>query len=219
MTHSLPPELPPQSKVLAPANRAPHPATPKLPGWRLWLPLALQTALILAIPTQAAYTLFTGKTVTLQTLPIDPYDLVRGYSQTLNYDISSRATLETLPGGDWFTQHELRTPARFYVILAAPTQTATPPQPWKPVRISGDRPTQLPANQIALQGQFNRSGITYGLETYYMPEDQRQQINTEINQIQRQAARTQSFVVDVKVDGNGNAVPVSLWLRDRNYQF
>lgn len=188
----------------------------RLPGWRLWAPLLLQTALILAVPAQDAYTFVVGRQITLQTAPVDPYDLLRGYSQTLSYDISNPQSLAQLPGGAGFKQPQGKI-SDFYVILEAPSQgQTTPPQPWKPVQLSPDRPDQLSANQVALKGHYNGWSVTYGLENYYMPEDQRQQINTAIGQVRQQPEK---FVVEVKVDGTGNAVPVSLWVEDHNYRF
>lgn len=254
MTSFQPPEIPSaqpsaQPDALQPAlqpDLAIALPNKRLPGWRLWVPLALQSMLILAVPAQDAYTYATGRTVTLQTIPVDPYDLLRGYSQTLRYEISPPETLEKLPGGSWFAQQPQEKVSTFYLVLQAPAQIdtttdTTPPQPWKPVRVSGDRPANLPENQIALQGQYRRgysSTVTYGLETYYMPEDQRQQINDEISQIQRRAPAVntpqpapnqpapnqpapnqQAFVVNVKVDAHGNSVPVSLWVGDRNHRF
>jgi uncharacterized membrane-anchored protein len=192
-----------------------EPTTPpqrKLPVWRLWVPLLFQAALVLAVPGQDIYTYAFGKPVVLQTDPVDPYDLLRGYSQTLSYDISN---LGQLPGAKSFAQ---QTEGTVYVVLEAPANgNVTPPKPWKAVRISGDRPTNLAANQVAIKGHYNGRRILYGLETYYMAEDQRQQINSEINQLQRQGQRP--FVVETKVDASGNAVAVSLWVGDRNYRF
>jgi uncharacterized membrane-anchored protein len=192
-----------------------HPNPISVPDLR---PLPQPTsAQLVAIPARDAYTYVAGKPVTLQTAPVDPYDLLRGYYQTLRYDISDAALLRSLPGGDRLTAAP-ETSLPFYVILEAPAATATtPPPPWKPVRISLNRPTELAANQAAIQGQFNSGQITYGLETYYMPEDQRQQINADIGQVQQQ--NQEEFVVEVKVDAGGNAVPLSLWVRDRNYRF
>jgi uncharacterized membrane-anchored protein len=171
--------------------------------------------LILLIPAQDAYTYIAGRNVTLQTAPVDPYDLLRGHYQTLGYEIGQIDRLKQLPGGEWIEQN--RYPVRsFYLILEAPTQQTQPPQPWQPVRLSPTRPDSLPANQIAIQGQTDRYGaITYGLETYYMPETQRDRLNQDISQQPDQHA----FVVDVKVDPTGNAVPISLWVADRNYRF
>ncbi|NJL39440.1 MAG: GDYXXLXY domain-containing protein [Leptolyngbyaceae cyanobacterium RM2_2_4] len=200
-----------------------------MPGWRFWLPLAAQVALILAVPAQAVYTQVSGRTAILQTVPVDPYDLLRGYYVTLSYDISRRETLQDLPGGeilvtpDWSTETPslFESGMPFYVVLqpASTADSASPlPQPWQPVRISGDRPTNLPANQIALQGNYRHGIISYGLEAYYIPEDQRIEINERINQSQ-QLDGTRAFVVEVKVNAQGQAVPVSLWVGDRNYKF
>ena len=56
--------------------------------WRFLVPLGLQLGIILIVPAQSAYTYNFGQSAVLQTLPVDPYDLLRGYSQTLSYDIS-----------------------------------------------------------------------------------------------------------------------------------
>lgn len=193
----------------------------RLPVWRLWVPLLLQTGLIMAIPAQAFYTQLTGKTVVLQTIAVDPYDFLRGYSQTLNYDISQLETLKRLPGWKQLKSQNsdyLAAGTKFYVILAAPTTSKTPPQPWKPVRVSSDRPI-IPANQIAIQGKSNGGSIVeYGVETYYMPESRRNEINQDIGQAQNGRVQ-QSVVVEVKVDNQGHAVPMSFWISDRNYRF
>ncbi|QYO62886.1 GDYXXLXY domain-containing protein [Leptolyngbya sp. 7M] len=143
-----------------------------------------------------------------------PYFVLRGHYQTLGYEISRSDQLRSLPGGEWFEQQFKA--GQFYVVLEAPATETTPPKPWQPVRISPTRPTNLAANQVAIQGRTNRYGqISYGLETYYMPEAQRNALNTDISQTQDR----QAFVVEVKVDGSGNAVPISLWVKDRNYRF
>lgn len=195
-----------------------------LRSWRFWLPLAFQTALIVAIPAQAIWVHVTGKTAILQTIPVDPYDLLRGYSQTLSYDISRSENLKNLPGWSEFNQ-ERNASSNLYVILEAPAaQTSSGrPQPWKAVAVSLSLPSNLPANQVALKGRLRYSTIDYGLERYYFPEDQREQFNEDINQAQTGVERSQGkplpFVVEVKVDSQGNSVPVSLWVRDRNYRF
>jgi uncharacterized membrane-anchored protein len=200
-----------ETETLPQVTRLPR----RLPSWRLWLPLLFQTALILGVPAQDAYTYVAGRQITLQTAPVDPYDLLRGHYQTLGYEISRSDQLRSLPGGEWFEQHQFKA-GQFYVVLEAPTTETTPPKPWKPIRISATRPTDLAANQVAIQGKTNRYGqITYGIETYYMPEANRNELNTDISQTQDR----QAFVVDVKVDGSGNAVPISLWVKDRNYRF
>jgi len=199
--------------------------TRSLPLWRFAVPLLLQIGLVLVPPAQSVYTHVTGKTVVLQTIPVDPYDLLRGYSQTLSYDISRLENLKKLPGWQELRKQQksknadyLDSGTQLYVVLEAPPEgTKQPPLAWKPVRVSGSRLNSLPANQIALKGNASGNSIRYGLETYYFPESQQQEINQAINLSQRRPMR--SLVVEIKVDDRGNGVPVSLWVRDRNYRF
>lgn len=191
--------------------------------------------LIVAIPAQAIYTQFTGKTVVLQT-----YELLRGYSQTLNYDISRQDRLRKLPGWQELPQQKsegnevtfIKPGTRFYVILQAPTSTDSKelPKAWKPVALSLKRPSQLPENQVALKGLAQFGFIQYGLETYYIPEDQREQINalraaqpeqpTTLQQTLLQANPIQQpprppVVMKIKVNAQGEAVAISLCARVR----
>jgi len=210
------------------------PEAKRLRAWRMWVPLLLQIGLIAAVPATAVYTFITGKTVVLQTAPVDPYDFLRGYYQVLSYDISDRTNLQKLPGWKDFpgektpcppgvacsqNTHNVYRNTSFYVILEAPKAATNPgrPQAWKPVRVSRENPVNLPANQIAIKGKYNGFLMEYGLETYYMPEDEREKVNQDISQAQ--SSQRQSFLVEVKVDKTGHAVPVSLWVRDRNYRF
>lgn len=83
----------------APVNTPPLLEQPqKLPFGRLAVPLFIQSLLIGSIAAQSIYALATGTTVVLKTMPVDPYDLLRGYYQILSYDISSFSTLNKLPG-------------------------------------------------------------------------------------------------------------------------
>lgn len=196
----------------------------RLPIWRLLIPLLLQTGLILAIPARSAYTYVTGKTVVLQTVPVDPYDPLRGYSQTLNYDISLVANLQKLPGWQEFSaqtsknSNYLQTGTEIYVTLQAPQNlNSQPPQAWQPIKVSKIHPTSLQTNQIAIKGTSTGNLIRYGLETYYFPESRQRGINQDILQAQRN--NRQRLVVEVKVDSQGKAVPVSFWVRDREYRF
>jgi uncharacterized membrane-anchored protein len=147
----------------------------------------------------------------------------------LRYNISNIDTLKQLSDSDGLLQETeddslttIPPKTTIYVILESPNSSASegkPPLAWTPIAISSKLPTNLPANQIVLRGEKSRYSqwVDYGLETYYMPEDQRDQINQEIAQLQSEGERT--FLVEVKVDNRGNAVPVSLWLGDRYYRF
>jgi len=207
----------------------------RIPAWRLWVPLLVQIGLIVAVPASAVYTFVTGKTVILQTVPVDPYDLLRGYYQVLSYDISQQNNLQKLPGWKDLPSdkipcppatvcpdqknHKVKTGTSFYVILESPKDATNSgsPKAWKPVGVSLENPPNLPVNQIAINGKYNGWRMEYGLETYYMPENEREKVNNDIGEAQR--GKQQSFVVEVKVDKTGHAVPVSLWVRERNYRF
>lgn len=200
----------------------------KIKNWRFLLPLALQMGLILSVPAQAVYTHVTGETVVLQTAPVDPYDFLRGYYQVLSYDISRPETLNKLPGWGELAADNSRSylpqGKSIYVVLEKQTgeEKEGKPLAWKPVAVSGKLPEDLPENRIAIKGRSKGWLIEYGLETYYMPEDRRNDVNSDIGEAQNQARgenREIPFVVEVKVNSSGGAVPVSLWVRDRNYQF
>lgn len=201
------------------------PSTTKIPVWRFAVPLLLQTALILAVPAQAVYTHITGTTIFLQTAPVDPYDLFQGYSVDLGYDISNPGTLQNLPGWETIRYQSPRaasgsSPAllpgtSFYLVLqASRPSTGEGPGLWQPTQISRDRPSQLMANQVVLKGRSTHGwSVEYGLETYYIPEEQREQINQDITQPNPDNSRKPA-IVEAKVDAQGNAIPISIWVQN-----
>ena len=236
------------------------PPTPESPRpisiWRFWVPLLFQTALILAVPAQAVYTQLTGKTVILQTIPVDPYELLRGYSQTLRYDISIQDNLRKLPGWQELPKNPangkeltfIKPGTYVYVILQEPNAPKTSastqlPKAWKPIAVSRFSPSQLPANQVALKGLAKHGFVEYGLETYYIPEDQRDQINADLRAARSDSSNESAQILqpvepsqrppkppvlmEIKVSAQGESVPVSLWARVsqgskqgvRNYRF
>lgn len=238
-SHTQPLEVVNPSPKVNFRETATEPETTKLiPAWKLWVPLLIQISIILALPAQAVYTRLTGKTVILQTAPVDPYHPLRGYSVTLRYDISGVGNLKKLPGWAELVKQnpsgnpdprawgaDLAQGTSFYIVLEQPkSSNSNVPQAWKPVRISDELP-DIADNQVALKGRYNYGAIEYGLETYYIPEEQREQINEDISQ-SWQNGQNQSNLVEVKVDARGRAVPISFWVRDakarnglHNYRF
>jgi uncharacterized membrane-anchored protein len=193
-----------------------------LRSWRLWLPLGVQALLLLSIAIPPLYTEIAGRTVILKTVPIDPYDPLRGYSQTLSYEISRFDSLRTLPGWKTLPQEinydkksYLTHNTSFYLVLQAPKNNSEPPQPWKPIKIQTSLPTNLPIDQVALKGRVNYAQIEYGLETYYMPEALRTEVNDEV----LKANRNKSGAMEIKVDAKGEAVAIRLWAGKRSYRF
>ncbi|MHC5725153.1 MAG: GDYXXLXY domain-containing protein [Nostoc sp.] len=197
-----------------------------LPFWRLIVPLAVQTGLIMAVPAQALYTDVAGKTVILQTVPVNPNDVLNGNTLALDYNISRTANLSRLPG--WQTVvskgrgsgRRLPEGTNIYVILQEQLSSGSGvPRAWRPLRVSSDRPTTLRANQVGLKGVYQNGSVNYGLETYYIKENQRQQITNDLQAQRARRGQLSPIVVKAKVDPQGKAVPVSMWVRDRNYRF
>lgn len=183
-------------------------------GWFL-VPFLLQLVIILAVPSKSFYTYQTGETVTIQTRPVDPYDFLRGYSQTLSYGISSVRDLPEPKDG------KLNRGDTFYLVLEAPKdRQSQPPLPWTPVATYRNFPNELNDNQIVLRGTLERRNwAIYGLERYYFPESQRDRINQEIRDLRSRRNDSESFVVEIKIDRFGNSVPYSLWVGENNYRF
>jgi uncharacterized membrane-anchored protein len=175
---------------------------------RFWLAFLLQVVVLLCIPAQAVYTQLTGRTVRLQTVPIDPYNWLTGYSQTLSYDISRMAALEKLAG---LKPSTVKTGSVIYVVL----ESGKKDQPWKPVSMSLERPIALPENQIALRGVVDRGAVLYGLETYYMPESRKDEVNDTVTQAQRK----KPAVVEVKIDRFGNGMAIAIEVGARRFEF
>jgi uncharacterized membrane-anchored protein len=214
-------------------------ANKPLPLWRLLLALFIQTGIILAVPVQAMYTNIIGRDVILQTLPQSPNNVVQEFSLSLEYDISRVENLRRLPGWNNLVKtnqgrnRQLRSGTNLYLILQEQpiSSNLSIPRPWKPVRVTSNLPQSLPRNQVALKGVYDNNAIIYGIETYYLPQQQRQQITNDIFQTVpptrgNQSRQIQPITVRVKVDPQGNAVPVSLWVRNsetvqrsRNYRF
>lgn len=211
----------------------------KIKKWRFLLPLIFQLGLLAFLPATAINTYLTGKTVILQTAPVDPYSLLTGYHQVLSYEISRPNNLSKLEGwqelkkvschrirGCSNSSYSLPTGTKVYVILQAPQKQnnanfSDKVQPWQPKRVSYEYPNNLKSSEIALQGQYRQGRIKYGLESYYLPENQKDKINQNINQANRNRLPGEKipFLVEIKVNSQGKAIPISLSIKDKNYRF
>lgn len=204
-----------------------------LPLWRFIVPLIIQTGLILAVPTQAVYTNVAGRNVVLQTVSFNPYDLQQGNSMRMRYDISRVETLRRLPGWNQVVRRNrgsnrnniLEPGTTLYVVMQEQRFARSGvPRAWRAVRVFDNLPNSLAANQIPLRGTYQNRVVDYGIETYYVPEEQRQQMNRDMSRWvsrrnNRRGQQQQSAVVEVRVDPQGQAVPVSMWVQNRNYRF
>ncbi|MBD2136162.1 GDYXXLXY domain-containing protein [Anabaena sp. FACHB-1237] len=94
------------------------------------------------------------------------------------------------------------------------------PRVWRPVRVSSNLPNNLSNNQVALKGRYQGGYINYGLDNYYLSDQEKRQINNNLAQVQdNENGRIDPILVKIKVDPQGNAAPMSMWIGDRNYRF
>jgi uncharacterized membrane-anchored protein len=202
-------------------------ANKPLPLWRLFVPLLIQTGLILAVPFQAYYTDMSGRTVILQGAVADREDIRDTNSLLLNYNISRPEILRRFPGwGGLLRQNRgrnrrLTQGTNLYAILQErESYNRGVPRAWRLVRVSGRLPTSLPADEVALKGVYRDGFITYGTQTYYIPQEERSEISNDLfRELDDRYQRRQPIIVKVKVDTQGNVVPISFWVGDRNYRF
>lgn len=202
------------------------------PYWRLYVCLILQLSTVITLLAPSLYTRYTGKTVILQTTPLDPYDTLRGNYVALEYDISRVETLKRLPGwNDLVKQYPginsqyypVAEKTNLYVILHSETIN----RPWRPLRVTTTLPTTLPENQVALRGRYEYGSIVYGLEKYYMPEVQADFGKQDIFQTRQiRLGQLKPILLLFKVDSQGNSAPLEMQVTDtslhgriRRYRF
>jgi uncharacterized membrane-anchored protein len=164
------------------------------------LAVAAQVLILAAVPAQKIYTRAVGRSVMLKIRPVDPYNLLSGYYVTLNYEISSLAAFGK-SGNNYRSD-------RAYAILEKRDDGL-----WHPVLLAQNLPADLPDNRIAIRGRYSYQGIEYGIEEFFIPEAQRDEIEQGLRKNPDQAR------VEIKVDANGNAALVRLWIGDRAYDY
>jgi len=128
----------------------------------------------------------TGRTVTLQSVPIDPRDLMRGDFVRIRFAIN-RLDLTLLAGGDSTFQ-----PGDEVYVTLKDTGPA-----WTPVRASALLPV-LKEDEAVIKGKIvnvegRMSLLDYGIDSYYVPEGKG-----------RDAERVRLW--NVKLDRRGHAV-------------
>jgi uncharacterized membrane-anchored protein len=191
----------------------------KIPARNFWLALGVQLLLLASVPAKAIYTLNSGTTVFLQTTPVDPVDLLRGYYQTLGYEVSTVQTLAKLPGGE--PKRNLPNGQEIFVTLALPP--AGQQQAAQPIAVSLKYPSSLPANAVVLRGIIDHSQVKYDLEQFYMPEQQQAKVNQDIDSfsktLRERARQSKSLLMEIKIGQDGRAVPVAIWVGDKSYRF
>ncbi|HIJ70086.1 MAG TPA: GDYXXLXY domain-containing protein [Planctomycetes bacterium] len=168
------------------------------------LALAVQVAILAAVPGKQVYARLTGKLITIKTTPVDPYDFLSGYHVVLNYEISRLPELEpTMRTG---TDQEIK--GYVYVILKAGDDGI-----WSATSVHNTWPKNVPDGCLVIKGHRNWRGIRYGIESYFIPEKHREAIEKDLRQNQRQAK------AQIKVDRFGNSALIRLLVEDRIYEY
>ncbi|HKQ74420.1 MAG TPA: GDYXXLXY domain-containing protein [Blastocatellia bacterium] len=164
------------------------------------LAVASQLLILAVVPAQKIYTRATGRSVTLKIRPVDPYSILSGYYVTLNYEIAS-----SIPFADSVNAYN---GDRVYVTLERQNDGV-----WRGVSLSKSFPANLPENRIAIRGRYSYSGIEYGIEEFFIPEDKRAEIERELRENNDQAR------VEIKVDSKGDAALVRLLIGNHIYDY
>ncbi|MCT7983456.1 GDYXXLXY domain-containing protein [Laspinema sp. A4] len=207
---------------------------------RFLIPLCIQTAAMLTGAFFAVHTEANGKLVTLETEPVNVSKFIRNSSNRVSYNISSFKKLEEIPGWEELPgtpvpcprnnqrrnrQNQCNPNAKLldpdltlYVILEPPTkeEAGEVPTPWVAVGLSGNRPTELGENQVMIKGRSLEDLVEYEGEKFYLMRSQREEILERLDST-AQEEKLEPLMIQLKVNPRGKAVPVNLWVGDRNY--
>lgn len=208
---------------------------------RFLIPLVIQTAAMLTGAFFAVDTEANGKLVTLETEPVNLSKFIRNSSNRVSYNISSFKKLEEIPGWEKLPGTPVPCPKNnqprnrkknqcnpnaklldpdviLYVILEPPTpeETGDLPRPWVAVGLSGDRPPELGENQVMIKGRTLEDLVEYEGEKFYLMRSQREEILANLD-LTDQEEKLEPLMIQLKVNPRGKAVPVNLWVGDRNY--
>lgn len=145
------------------------------------------------------FTLKTGKTIVLETEPVDPRDLLRGDYVILSYKIG-QLDLGTLKS----EKKNYKYGEIVYVGLAPKGKY------WKAVSVSSKKPAER--GTVFIKGRIMqdwRRGITvnYGIESYFVPEGK----GKEFEEALRWGSKVR-VVVEAAVDADGSALIKKVYL-------
>ncbi len=151
-----------------------------------------QVATITYLYAEPAWTMTHGDVLTLQTKPVDPYDMFRGEYAQLGYDFEQPAPAHL----------HLQPDQVVYAVLSKTKSN------WKLVNYSTTKPIPA-AGQIVLRGHadspwsaasrgssFGDHGVNFGIERLYLPEGQSRDLQF----------RGKSLKVEVAVNTAGQAL-------------
>jgi uncharacterized membrane-anchored protein len=144
----------------------------------------IQTALIVVMVYDRVRVLRAGSEVTLQTRPVDPRDFLRGDYVVLNYEISN------LPAGELKDTPSQGRGTPVFVKLARKDDGV-----YQAVSVHSE-PVPVAGGEVLIRGRVasgatcgsnhrvfcDRLRITYGIERYFVPQDEGKEIERSRNQ-------------------------------------
>lgn len=155
--------------------------------WRVGAVVAVQLAILAAIPLRQVRARVSGTTVTLETVPVNPYDVLSGYYVTLAYEAERVPYL----GGDADGG-----PAWLVVARGSPA--------WKGVACRRGLPSHGP-DEVALAAEVvgGRCRIA-SASRFYVPEGRRAEVEAALRSVRSRA------LVDLRVNDAGDVALVRL---------
>jgi len=165
------------------------------------LAVLVQVIILAAIPAKQVSAKLTGKLITIKTAPVDPYDFLSGYHVVLNYEISRPPGLVEFSG-------DRRRNVPIYVILKEGTDNN-----WHALSVHKTWPKKIPKDCMIMKGIWGYWGVRYGIESYFIPEKHRTEIEKDLRKNARQAK------AQVKVDKFGNAALIRLLVGNKVYEY
>ena len=164
--------------------------------------IVFQCLIIAAVPAPKLFTRLTGKTITIKTAPVDPYDFMSGYHVVLSFEISRPS------GTDSQVAMHSREDQIAYTVLVKGDDNV-----WKSKSVSNSFPEDIPDDAVVIKGKWKGSRIQYGIEKFFIPEEERREIERDLSRNRRQA------LADIRVDRFGNAALLCLRIEDRVYEY
>lgn len=158
---------------------------------RLAVVLAVQLAILIAIPLPQVLARYRGTPVTLRTAPVDPFDVLAGHYVTLSYEVERQSARRHPPGVSerdsvWLT-----------VAKAEPA--------WTLVSVTRDRPAPAPG-QVSIRARWTPWGGAQleDASRLYVSEAQGRAVDA------RTWRDRQADLVDLRVDDDGTPAVVRL---------
>ena len=133
-----------------------------------------------------------GKSVLLETMPVDPRDFLRGDYIVLRYKISTLDLEKVESGEKYFDRNK-----RVYVKLQPQGKF------WEAVSVHSSKPESGDGIYMKAKVQYcynHKVTLLYGIENYFVPEGEGKDIEKNMR------GDKSSVVVEAVVDKSGNAI-------------